>query len=294
MDLDLSRIKAFCLLRTSRTLHEAQKKSGVNLSTLRKRVLNLEEDLGVKLIDTAEHKLSITDVGQKFYPIALEILNHSQSRIDSFRSLLNKESDSITIATTQSIASLWVSPAINEFMEIFPNTRIVIKASDERIDLYQLESDAAIIPLEDDERKENMCYLPLVDFQMNLFASEDYVKKHGVPKKIEDLENHVLIAFGSGIPLPTKSIDWYLSYLPKDIKPRIQLNSGNQIFKMVEAGIGIGSVSQKGVNVSQKNLIPILPKLKGPLTKVFFAYPKSRSNETDLIKLYKLLKPHFA
>lgn len=293
MDLDLNRIKAFCLLRNSKTLREAEENSGVNLSTLRKRVLNLEEAIGVKLLDNSEHRLAITDAGQKFYPIALEILNHAQNRLDTFRTLLKKESDVITIATTQSIAALWVSPAIKDFMQAFAHTKLIIKASDAEIDPYKLEADAAIIPLDDDEHKENMCYLPVVEFQMNLYASEDYVKEYGLPQKIEDLSDHILISFGSGIPLPIKAIDWYLSYLPKNIHPRIQFNSGNQIFRMVEAGIGIGSVSQKGVAVSQKKLVPILPNLTGPITKVFFTYPKSRANEADLIKLYNLLKPHF-
>src|SRR5690606_1044577 len=79
----------------------------------------------------------------------------------------------------------------------------------------------------------------------SLYASNDYLRSYGVPKKPEDLANHRLIVFGEDIRQPFAEVNWILSAgLKKDQERRasFKINSLYGMLKAVQSAIGIAGL----------------------------------------------------
>jgi len=65
--MDLDKLRSFCeLVKAGGNLHDAENVLKIKYATLRKQILNLEKELGIKLIENIDNKIIISDEGEKF------------------------------------------------------------------------------------------------------------------------------------------------------------------------------------------------------------------------------------
>ncbi|MBX9804205.1 MAG: LysR family transcriptional regulator [Alphaproteobacteria bacterium] len=287
--MDIEKLRSFCELVKTGNLHDTENLLKVKYATLRKRVLNLEKELGFKLIENQDNKIVISEEGEKFYSYANDILNFTDQKLLEYEEDTKSIGKSITIATTNSIAALWLTEALTEFNAAYPEVQIAVKASDESFDLLSRDADVSISTLE--SIKKGLKVIELTNYQMNLYASESYIKRKGMPKTIEELRSHTIIGFGNDVPFPYKDVNWHLKYLPEGKQANICINSGVAIYQLVENGVGIGSISQKAVSISPVRLIRILPDLlDGPNIPIGFCFPETRASSKTINILYEYIK----
>lgn len=287
--MDIEKLRSFCELVKTGNLHDTENLLKVKYATLRKRVLNLEKELGFKLIENQDNKIVISEEGEKFYSYANDILNFMDKKLVEYEEDKKSIGKSITIATTNGIAALWLTDALADFIRSYPDVQVTVKASDESFDLFTREADVSISAIEN--MRKGVKVIGLTNYHMNLYASESYLKAKGTPKTIEDLANHTIISYGKDVPYPFKEVNWHMEHLPSDRKANICINSGIGIYHLVENGIGIGSVSQKGVEVSAVKLIQILPDLlDGPIVPIGFCFPEARASSKTINILYEFIK----
>ncbi|MBN9413177.1 MAG: LysR family transcriptional regulator [Candidatus Paracaedimonas acanthamoebae] len=293
--MDINRLKAYCLLYESGGFQEASRRSKSNPTSIRSKVVLLEKELRTKLIETSGQRVVFTAAGHRFHKEALQIIDFATARLDSFKLEQEGFNDKIIIATTHAIASLWLPAVLPRFRVNFPKTAIILKSSDEQFNLYQREADVSIAAFDHSKPQEdNLSHLLLTNYYMNLYASEEYLNQYGTPATIEDLQQHTIISFGKDIPYPYPSINWHLEFLPSNFIPLVQVNSGAAILRTVQNDLGIGSISQKGAETSNKKLVRILPSfLTGPTLDITYNFPKTRAEEPLIKKLYEILKISF-
>lgn len=287
--MDLNKLRSFCELVKAGNLHNTENLLKVKYGTLRKRVLNLEKELGIKLVENQDNKIVISEEGEKFFAYANEILNFTDKKLWEYEEDKKSIASSITIATTHAIAALWLTEAIAEFNAAYPHVQVMVKASDESFDLFTRDADVSISTL--DNLKKGLKILELTNYQMNLYASEAYLKRRGVPKTIEELKDHTIIGFGKDVPFPYKEVNWHLKHLPEEKEINIFINSGVAIYQLVEKGVGIGSVSHKAVSTCPTKLVRVLSDLfEGPSIPIGFCFPESRSSSKTINALYECIK----
>lgn len=288
--MDLEKLRSFCeLVKAGGNLHDAETVLKIKYATLRKQILNLEKELGTKLIENQDNKIVISERGEKFFSYANEILNFTDKKLLEYEEDTKTIASSITIATTNAIAALWLTEALTDFIKKYPEVQITVKASDESFDLFTREADVSICALENMRR--GLKALALTSYYMNLHASQSYLDEKGIPQSIEDLAHHTIISYGNDVPYPFKDVNWHLGHLPSEKKANICINSGMGIYHLVEKGIGIGSVSQKAVEVSSVKLVRILPELlDGPTIPIGFCFPEARESSKTINTLYEYIK----
>jgi len=229
---------------------------------------------------------------RNFFSYANEILNFTDKKLSEYEEDKKSIASSITIATTTAIAALWLTEALTGFIKNFPEVQITVKSSDESFDLFTREADLSIYAIEN--MRKGLKSLELTNYHMNLYASESYLNKRGIPQAIEDLAHHTIISYGNDVHFPFKQVNWHLQYLPDGKEPNICINSGVGIFQLVEKGVGIGSVSQTAAERSPIKLIRILPDLlDGPNIPIGLCFPESRANSKTIKTLYEYLKGKF-
>jgi DNA-binding transcriptional LysR family regulator len=290
--MDLDRLKSFFFAAESKTYRGAEKILGTNFTTIRKRILSLEKDLGCALFHTNDGHLNLTHEGEMFYKYANSLIQNIDGTLDLFQQEKDGHTGTLRIATTTAMANLWLVDALQSFIKANPHIKLDIRASDADLELFMHDTDVALMVV--NQSLPDVIVHPLVDYEMRLVASEDYLKAHGEPKTLEDLNQHSLITYGDHVPNHYKNINWFLDKLPKNFTPAIKVNSLEGVFRMVEHDLGIGPVSQKGVRVSKKPLKAILPDLIPSYHfRVGFCYSRFREKSWKVQQLLEHLKEKF-
>jgi hypothetical protein len=100
-----------------------------------------------------------------------------------------------------------------------------------------------------------------------LYASEHYLSDAGMPRNIEDLENHSIIAQGYNFDYEVHNIDnWHLTgnYGLKKLDPSIVISSRTVLITAIETALGIGPVVDCHEKLGYMKLSRVLPEIKGP------------------------------
>jgi DNA-binding transcriptional LysR family regulator len=111
------------------------------------------------------------------------------------------------------------------------------------------------------------------------YASPDYLKQHGIPRAVEDLDNHRLVTFGEEVGdqlelVPTLNFLMGAGREPgRPRKPVLKVNNIYGIYRAVLAGVGLGALPDYML-VGSSGLVRVLPELAGPPTEVYFVYPE--------------------
>ncbi len=155
-----------------------------------------------------------------------------------------KDSPSGELRITASVAfgSTWLTPRISEFIEMYPEINMTMLVSDFEIDLSQRTADVAIRlgPL----TQPNLIARRILTIRNHIYASKDYLARHGTPMSIDDIEHHELITYGATAPTPIQHINWLENM---HIKARrngatLKINNLYGMLLAVEAGCGIAAL----------------------------------------------------
>ena len=93
-------------------------------------------------------------------------------------------------------------------MQLNPEIEVELIFDDKELDLSTRQADIGIFM----RRPKQLNYIQrkLVDINYHIYGSTKYLGKHGIPKNINDLNNHRFISFGKGAPSPVYNPDWAL------------------------------------------------------------------------------------
>jgi LysR family transcriptional regulator, glycine cleavage system transcriptional activator len=111
-------------------------------SAVSRQIQELEEQLGVRLFQRRHRSLILTDAGQVLYPAAAQVLATMRGVTDRLRAASGRRSLSVT--TTQSLASLWLIPRLAGFTRTHPDMDVRISADARVMDLERDGLDLAI------------------------------------------------------------------------------------------------------------------------------------------------------
>jgi DNA-binding transcriptional LysR family regulator len=112
--------------------------------------------------------------------------------------------------------------------------------------------------------------------RVHLYASPEYLKKHGTPRRPEDLDQHRIVVYGDEARAPISNINWLLEAGTKpgqERRPILQVNNTYGLFRAVSSGVGIAALPDY-VAVEGPELVRILPELTGPPVEAYFVYPE--------------------
>lgn len=263
---------------------------GIPRSTMWAHVNELEKELGVKLVNRKKQSTSLTEEAKSFIPYAERLLDVYQEGVLSAHGKDAQEVKSeLVISTTSAVSSSWLMPSLREFYGKHHNLRLNVLASDTLTKQEQRTADILLRPMQDEalEGFDTIWYIP---YNHALFASKDYIDRHGMPQKPEDLLNHKVLAYGEHEFTYFDDINWHIKGkygIPK-LTPAITVNSTVSLFNAAKAGLGIVSAPRESNDIYKGDLVCVLPEIKGPVIKTLFCMKKtnnvSAKNHMDLFR----------
>lgn len=267
---------------------KASEALGITKSKLSRRITDLEERLGVRLIQRNTRKFTVTEMGLKFYEYCLKILQDVDAAENFIQSTLSDEpSGLIKISCPIALVEILVGDMIANFMQKYPQVQINLLASNHRVDLIEEGVDLAIrvrnMPLEDSD----LIVRDLDAWEHVLVAIPELFKSYEIPKTLDDLSKLPSIGFQG--PRQT----WRFKTCPAEheiqeieFEPRLRTDNFSAMKSAVLKGIGIASLPKVFVweELRTGKLIELLPEWHLPKGVIHIAYV-SRQGMMPAIRL---------
>ena len=276
--MDWDKLKIFHAVAEAGSFTSATVNLNLSQSAISRQIQSLEEDLKVKLFERHARGLTLTENGEYVFKTAHEVISKLKEVETSLSDQKNHPTGKLTITTVRSFGTHWLTPRIQEFMQLHPEIEMELIFDDKELDLSTRQADIGIFM----RRPKQLNYIQkkLIDINYHIYGSNKYLEKYGMPKTIADLNKHKFISFGKGTPSPVFNPDWALKVGVKDSKKRksvMKVNSVMGLLLAVESGVGLAALPDY-LSYQSKNIIKVLPKVEGPITEAHFVYPQSMKN----------------
>lgn len=160
---------------------------GMPKSTLSRRVAQLEEQLGVRLLQRSSRRFAPTDVGQIFYRHCEAMIAEAQAAQQAIDETQAEPRGTIRVTCPVSLTQSHISPMIARFLVANPRVRIQLSATNRQVDVIEEGIDVALRvrfpPLENSE----LIMRKLADSVQLLVATPPVLEETGRPEMPEDL-----------------------------------------------------------------------------------------------------------
>lgn len=237
--LDLNDVYCFVQVVDRGGYTAAGKALGLPKSTLSRRVLNLESQLGVRLIQRTSRSLSVTDVGREFYRHALGMRIEAEAAENAVKRRLADPSGIVRFTCSVGMAPR-LADVLVRFLVRFPRVSLVQHATNRFVDLVEEGFDVGIRGYSEPLPDSNLIQRPLMRTPWYLFAAATYLERRGVPASPVDLAGHDGLALsGSGDEAVWKlrSASGQQSIVP--FAPRLRSDNMETLRLAAIAGLGI-------------------------------------------------------
>jgi len=270
--MDWDKLRVFHAVADAGSFTHAGDTLSLSQSAVSRQVHALEESLGVMLFHRHARGLILTEQGELLYRSVHDVFHQLAMTEAVLTDSKERPEGPLRITTTVAFGSTWLTRVIKRFIDDYPGIEVSLILADTDLDITMREADCAIrfaMPTRGDLIQRH-----LRTVRSRLYASPDYLRAHGMPKSLEDLDGH-LIVFGDDGPVPTPSINWPLALQVQDhgLRPVLKVNNIYGIYRAVVSGLGIASLPSYMARLSPE-LVHVLPDLVGPEIDMYFVYPE--------------------
>lgn len=187
----LTRMRAFLDVVEAEGFSAAARKIGRSKALLSKYVRELEDDLGVLLLNRTTRQFSLTEAGHIYHQRASEIIRDIDSLQDSISETSGDARGRIKLSAPRTFADAPIGQSLIDFCAEHPEIVLDIRLDDRFVDLVEEGFDMAIriTRLQD----SSLIARRLTAFGVTLCASPDLVAKVGMPDRPEALHEHPCI-----------------------------------------------------------------------------------------------------
>ncbi|NNF80893.1 MAG: LysR family transcriptional regulator [Rhizobiales bacterium] len=269
--MDWDKLRVFHEVAEAGSFTHAGETLGLSQSAVSRQISGLEQNLKVPLFHRHARGLILTEQGEILYRTAHDVFSRlaaTQTRLMDSR---EKPTGPLKVTTTVGVGSIWLTPHLPEFLDLYPDITVELLLSDRDLDLGMREADIAIRlhrPTEPDliQRK-------LFTVHNHAYAAPEYLREYGMPKSVADLDNHRIMAFGVP-PAYLSEIDWLLKVDRPDNNPRTPILTINNVYglrRAAQMGIGITTIPDYIVG-TDTNLVMIPLDQDPPAFDTYLAY----------------------
>jgi DNA-binding transcriptional LysR family regulator len=287
--MDLNDILVFTRVVQSGSFTAAARALGTTKSSVSRKVSELEDRLGARLLQRTTRKLSLTDVGQAYYDDCARIIGELEEADLAVGRMQAAPRGTLRISVP--LAFSFVGAAVTDFLQRNAEVRVEIVATDRRVDLVDEGFDLAIRAgtLAD----SSLIARPLGRSRRLLAASPRYLSR-GAPRAPMDLEKHACLAFAAA-PSPVR---WTLRAEDKSVTvrapARLAANDFEILREAARAGLGIATLPEHLCvdDFAHGRLRPVLPRWCTEETPIHAVYASARHLSPKVIAFIDDLRSH--
>lgn len=276
--LDLRDLEAFVAVARTRNFRRAAAEQRVSVSSLSQRLRDMEERLGIRLMNRTTRSVALTEAGELLLARVAPALSDVTEALSQLRGLRDEPSGRLRINAPPPAIDLVLAPMIGPFLEAYPKVGVEIVGQSGFIDIVGAGFDAGVRYGE--HLEQDMIAVPLGPPQRYaLVAAPDYLARRGTPKHPRDLLGHdcIRIRLSSGALL-----DWEFEKAGRAVKlsppAKLVVNHPGPAMRAARDGTGFWLTFSDYVSepIASGALVSVLEDWCAPFPGPFLYYPSRR------------------
>ena len=237
---DLNAMALFARVLQYGSFSEAARRVGIPVSTLSRKIGELEDALGVRLIERTTRALHPTDAGREYLPHCRQIVEALDAAQASLQARHAEVGGTLRLATPPNLSHFLLVPLIRTFAERYPRVSVKVLVTDRHLDMVEDEVDLSLRVGRQPE--SSLIFKRLIRYRHILVAAPAYLSAAGQPDHPRDLRHHRLLGFSKWFG----DVVWKLSNGSETEQASLQLSLGiNDYAGVMEAavsGMGIAEI----------------------------------------------------
>lgn len=153
----------------------------------------LEEWVGARLLHRSTRRLSLTDAGAELLPQCREMLAVADAMQATGQTRRDSPRGTLRITSSLSFAQAWLTRAAAAFVERYPGTAIDLQVNSQVVNLVEERIDLALRIA--NQLDPNLIARRLGECRSVICAAPDYLRRHGTPRRPEDLALHNCLTY---------------------------------------------------------------------------------------------------
>ena len=275
--MDLNNITILNQVIDSGSFTQAATNLGMTKSTVSRKLAELEEHLGVKLITRSTRKLGLTQEGEIFYQASVKVLDIMQQTELELTANQNLIRGHLNLAMPVEIGHSVMSDYINSFLIRYPEVSINVEMTNREVDII---GDSIDLYVQIGEINDSSLVARTIDFSERVIvASPNYLKTYGNIISPEDLQApHHQIKVVNAVKVPNLYFNQVDKAIRVNLPYRLKVNTITACKSACLSGLGIASLPEFLCREHIKNgeLIQILPDWDLPKAAISLVFPQNK------------------
>ena len=261
--IELDDVRSFVSIADSGGVSAAARALDLPKSSISRSLSRLEATLGVILIERAARSVRLSEAGQVFLAHAKRLLFEADEAAGAIGRFSATPRGLLSVRASQTIAERLIAPMLPAFLIKFPLVHVSLNADGRRVDALADEADV-VIKL-GPPAKPGEAITKLMSPELWTCVSPAYVRKHGTPSTVDELQRHTLIGIREQMRWSFGDAGgktWHVDFMPRVIVPEPSI-----VYGLVANGVGIGRLP---------DYLVTRPVARGELVRLFADFTPER------------------
>ncbi|MGF6289265.1 LysR family transcriptional regulator [Paraburkholderia youngii] len=275
---DLNTLLIFAKVVEASSFSEGARRLKMPISSVSRRIAELENQLGVRLLDRSTHHLRLTDFGTEVVELARQATEVSEAVDNVISNRLPEVSGAVRLCAPPNLSDSLIVPVVGAFHQSYPNVEVKAFITERIVD--QIAEDVDIAFKVGTCTDATLAARTLLTYRHQLVASPKYLARCPPPESPRDLPAHRLFAFSFWKP------DYCWSFVHVNgrdtetvsFQPTIAMNDYSGLIVALLEGCGIGElppIVQPDL-VRSGQLVEVLPDWHLPVFDLTIANLRDR------------------
>ena len=237
---DLNAMALFARVVEHGSFSEASRRSGVPVSTVSRKVSELERTLGLRLLERSTRALRTTEAGREYYESCRRGLEEFEDANANATHRRTEVSGTLRLAAPPSLSDILLVPLIQSFLQRHPKVSAKVLVTDRHLDMVEDEVDISLRAGR--QAESSLIFRRLIRYQHILVSAPSYLASADRLDDPADLKNHRLLGFSKWFG----DVSWKLSNggvtrrVP--LKPWLAINDYAGVIRAAVSGMGVAEM----------------------------------------------------
>ncbi|MGE0424905.1 MAG: LysR substrate-binding domain-containing protein [Reyranellaceae bacterium] len=275
MDL-LDGMRVFVRVVDEASFTRAAQALRLSRSSASEKVREIEETLGVRLLQRTTRRVGVTEAGRAFYARSRRTIEEADAARREAQALSSNPQGRLRVGAPETFAPLFLVPALATFLRRHPSLSVELIESARPANLVGEELDLSIRIA--GSLEPGTIARRIASSRVVICASPAYLADHAAPEVPEDITGHDCLGFA---PLEWGR-RWTFARTGEtrriDVAPRLMCDTGESLLAGARAGLGLTPLPNWAAadDIAAGHLVPVLTNWTTPERGVYAVYPSNR------------------
>ena len=257
------------------SLSAAASRLGLTKQLVSRRIMAMEERLGVQFLVRTTRRLALTELGHDYVERSRRIIAEVEEADQAMASHVSTPRGTLRVSVPQSFGRSHLSSLMTGFLCLHPDVRIDLHMTDRLVDLLAESYDlASRIGSRVDS---SLLARRLTSISMGVCGSPAYLESAGVPRTVADLASHECFEYrhsrGTAWPMTVRGKPEMVA-----VRGRYRADNGDVLRDAAVAGLGLAQLPTfiVGDDLKAGRLVPVLDDAAPAPTAAYVVHPAHR------------------